>query len=286
MDHFFSQILRPVGHIFRTLSLSRNQKSPRQSNGFLQFLNEEDFCAFKSSVLAGMFVESLPRGIPTARPRQIAIPVDPLLSKLPPVDQAEYIRLANMFAYCEDRNKRNMGMSTFVKHLSMIHAFICRGDAFDALRGVVCGIEFGCSSLLVNTSRLKRLMVRSKSCMNGCFQKLGYNVCRPAHEIATLFTQIMPGYGFHVFTARQWCVRKANEASSLCFLPNIKVEIAAPDNAASPYAASPTEGNAEPEKDKSESPALLFDIRSLLNRQVPVADIQPKTCDSLPPLRC
>ena len=49
-----------------------------------------------------MFVEGLPRGIPTARPRQIAFPIDPLLSKLPPCDQAEYLRLANMFAFCED----------------------------------------------------------------------------------------------------------------------------------------------------------------------------------------
>ena len=99
----------------------------------------------------------------------------------------------------------------------------------------------------------------------------------------------------HIYTTESPCDAKLKgEVMScqqfyndlLCFLPNIKVEIAAPDNAASPYAASPAEGNAEPEKDKSESPALLFDIQSLLNRQVRVADIHRMTCDSLPPLRC
>ncbi|OHT09153.1 hypothetical protein TRFO_22073 [Tritrichomonas foetus] len=170
-----------------------------------------------------MYVESYP---PTLQRRTVPFPTDPCLYKLPPTDQAEYLHLMSIFAYSDDRNKRNMGMSTFIKHLSMIHAFVCRGDAFDSLRGLICGIEFGLNTFLINTGRLKKLMYRSKSCMNGCFQKLGYNVCRPAHDISTLFAQIIPGYASHMLTARQWCVRRASENSQLCFIPNIKVEIA------------------------------------------------------------
>ncbi|KAK8884405.1 hypothetical protein M9Y10_043515 [Tritrichomonas musculus] len=156
---------------------------------------------------------------------------DPLLYKLPISNQIEYFHLVNMFAYADDRNKRNLGMTTFIKHLSMIHAFVCRGDSYDALRGMLCGIEFGLNSFLINTGKMKKLMYRSKSCMNGCFQKLGYNVCRPPHDILTLFSQILPGIPSHLLTARQWCVRRASENSQLSFIPNIKVEIATPLNA-------------------------------------------------------
>lgn len=150
---------------------------------------------------------------------------DPMICKLPATDQAEYIHLMNLFAYSDDRNKRNLGMATFIKHLGMIHSFVCRGDSFDALRGMICGIEFGVNSFLINTSRLKKLMYRSKSCMNGCFQKLGYNVCKPSHDISTLFSQILPGVSSQFLTARQWCVRKAGENPKLSLIPNIKIEI-------------------------------------------------------------
>ena len=230
-----------------------------------------------------MFVEHFHRGLAGPSPRQLQFPVDPLLCKLPPSDQAEFFNLVNVFAYSDDRNKRNMGMSTFVKHLVMIYSFVCRGDSYDSLRGVVCGIEFGLNSFLINTSRLKHLMFRSKSCMNGCFQKLGYTVCRPAHEITSLFAQILPAYGSHFITARHWCVRRVTEASTLCFIPNIKIEIAVFDTPpASPVPACEEKGGDE----ATPSESFPFDIQALLNRQAPVADIHRMKGELLPPLRC
>lgn len=218
--------------------------------------------------------EPFPRGAPLKKsPVQFA--VDPLLCKLPPSDQAEFFNLVNIFAFADDRNKRNMGMSTFVKHLVMIHSFVCRGDAYDALRGVVCGIEFGLNSFLINTSRLKKLMFRSKSCMNGCFQKLGYTVCRPAHEITGLFAQILPTCSSQLITARHWCVRRVTETSMLCFIPNIKIEIALPETSSPPESPPP-----EP---KTKFP---FDIQDLLNHQAPVVAIHRMASELLPPLRC
>ncbi|OHT08393.1 hypothetical protein TRFO_23163 [Tritrichomonas foetus] len=204
-----------------------------------------------------MFFEHFPTRGSTPRNISTSYQNDPLIYKLCPSDQAEYMHLLNMFAFSNDRNKRNLGMPTFIKHLSMIHAFVCRGDAYDSLRGLVCGIEFGFSTFLINTGRLKKLMYRSKSCMNGCFQKLGYSVCRPAHDITTLFAQILPGFGGHMFTSRQWCVRKAGENSALCFIPNIKIEIAATAEKGSSIPSSPLlEGEENPESAQTQNNSL------------------------------
>jgi hypothetical protein len=167
-------------------------------------------------------------------PRLPSAAFNPLLCRLPLSDQSEYVYLASHFAASDDRNKRNLGLPTFVKHLGMIHSFVCRGDGYDALRGFLCGIEFGCNSFLVNTRQLKALMSRSKSCMNGCFQKLGYVVCRPARDIPTLFGQMLPNFACEVLTARQWCIRRAAGPSAVYFQPNLGLEIALEDEQTPP----------------------------------------------------
>jgi hypothetical protein len=155
-------------------------------------------------------------------------PRNTLFSQLSISDQAAFVNLMKHFASAVDRNKRNLGLSVFVKHLGMIHSFVCRGDAFDAVRGAICGIEFTPNSFLINTQRLKRLMARSKSSMNGCFQRLGYTVCRPARDLGEVLGEICPGYGPQRFFARQWCVRRAEESSAVSFAPNLAIEIAGP----------------------------------------------------------
>jgi hypothetical protein len=191
--------------------------------------------------------------------RPFNLPACTLISRLSPPDQADYLRLVHQFNSSEDRNKRNLGMSTFVKHLGMIHSFVCRGDSCDALRGAACGIEFAPNAFLINTRQLKKLMVRSKSCMNGCFQKLGYGVCRPARELQSVFAQILPGCSEQAFTARQWCVRKANDSHSISFTPNVQFDV-----------VSEREGghNEQVQNDG----AWLFDIRNLLNLEHPISD--------------
>jgi hypothetical protein len=167
-------------------------------------------------------------------PRLTSAAFNPLLCRLPLSDQSEYVHLASHFAASDDRNKRNLGLPTFIKHLGMIHSFVCRGDSYDALRGFLCGIEFGCNSLLVNTRQLKALMNRSKSCMNGCFQKLGYVVCRPACDILALLGQMLPTFACEVLTARQWCIRRASGPSAVYFQPNLGLEIALEEEQAPP----------------------------------------------------
>jgi hypothetical protein len=167
-----------------------------------------------------------------------------------------------------------LGLPTFVKHLRLIHTFVCRGDSFDALRGVVCGIEFGPNSFLVNTRQLKKLMFRSKSCMNGCFQRLGYAVCRPTCDIATLLGKVLPGWGSHLFIARQWCVRKAVDPHSASFTPNLACEIAADGD----------ELIAELPVGRDADCPFIFDIKNLLNHPAPGSDTQRMSAPG--PLAC
>jgi hypothetical protein len=163
-----------------------------------------------------------------ARPRfgSFAFQGNPLANQLSLSDQAELMHLVTHFASSDDRNKRNLGLSTFVKHLGLIHSFVCRGDSSDALRGAICGIEFADHSFLINTGQLKKLMFRSKSCMNGCFQRLGYSVCKPIKDLGSVFAQIFPQFNTQLFTSRQWCVRRAGASSIVSFSPNVTLEIA------------------------------------------------------------
>jgi hypothetical protein len=207
--------------------------------------------------------------------------LNPLLQQLSHADQADYLQLANFFAFCDDRNKRNLGMSTFAKHLDMIHSFVCRGDACDTIRGVVCGIEFGTNSFLLNTRELKRLMFRSKSCMNGCFQRLGYTVCRPSRDLPSLFAEIVPGCGSHFFTARQWCVRKAGAAAQVTFAPSTAVDFV---GSSEPEESAPPVQETRGKKFDAGS-AFLFDIHNLLNHPPPDAVIPRMAFAQLAPLR-
>ena len=208
---------------------------------------------------------------------------EPEFSKLNVSDRTEFFHLLNLFTFSEDRNKRNLGISTFIKHLQLIHNYICKGDMYDSLRGLICGIEFGNNSFIINTGKLKKLMCRSKSCMNGCFQKIGYTVCKPSQDISSLFSQFLPN-GSHILSARQWCVRKSTHMTSIFFSPNIKIEIATNLPASRPPNDNKLKGkkwvikdiettsdgrSSPPEFFEKEipNPLFLFDIQYLLNHQ-------------------
>ena len=152
---------------------------------------------------------------------------DPLISKLPLAEQMEFSRICSYFQLVDDRNKRNFGMSTFIKHLNLIHHFVVRDDGGDALRGLVCGVLFGNGFLLVNTDKLKRLTKRSKSCVNGCFQRLGFNVFRETQDLNGFFSKLLPDIDSQLINSRHWCIRKASDDAPICFIASIPLEISA-----------------------------------------------------------
>ena len=206
---------------------------------------------------------------------------DPLLMVLNQKDQEEYFRLSQFFTYCDDRNKRNLGMPTFVKHLNMIHKFICRGDQMDNLRGLICGLQFGKDSLLINTSRLKKFMGRSKSCMNGCFQKLGYISSKPSQDLSTLLCSLTPGFKCDLINPRNWCVRRASSTDTL-FTPNVAFEFAQPIaihciNHSKNNSCESEENNSQSSSSEDESSRVRFpfDIMDLLNHHRPSFVLPP-----------
>ncbi|KAK8870166.1 hypothetical protein M9Y10_008043 [Tritrichomonas musculus] len=223
---------------------------------------------------------------------------EPLICKLTAQEQTEFTKIATYFQLADDRNKRNFGMSTFIKHLNFIHNFVVRGktqnqkddvrihkfknalnmndncnyndDDFNntdnssgILRGIVCGILFGNGFLLVNTDKLKRLTKRSKSCVNGCFQKLGFGVYRSPQDLNGFFCEILPDilmgnksnshkssdstitnntspnfFDSNESSAitsmvhkwinpRHWCIRKASEDAPICFISDLPDDICA-----------------------------------------------------------
>ena len=132
---------------------------------------------------------------------------DPLVTALPFQDQCEFLRLTAYFKFASDRNKRNMALSTFQKHIQLIRSFVCRGDYLDFDRGLACGVEFGSNYMLVNTKRLKKFMGRSKSCLNGCFHKCGYAVARISSDDNQIIAEFSRRFGRPLPQPRQWCIR-------------------------------------------------------------------------------
>lgn len=132
---------------------------------------------------------------------------DPLVLQLSFPDQCEFLRLSTFFRYASDRNKRNMALSTFQKHIALIRTFVVRGDYTDFDRGLACGLQFGPNYMLVNTKRLKLFMGRSKSCLNGCFHKSGFNVTRISSEENRVISEFSRRFGKPLPFPRQWCIR-------------------------------------------------------------------------------
>lgn len=184
--------------------------------------------------------------------------VDFITSKLPPEEQQEFLYLRQMIASHEAKSKKHFGLSTFYEHLSLIHKFVVRGDKGDAYRGFVCGIHFGDGFLLINTTRLKKLICRSKSCVNGCFQKLGFSMGRSAgHNLNDFFQQILPNLSSSLINTRQWCMRTRGEDDSVSFAPSLSAKAMIP---------TPAEPEHRPEPVVETKP-FLYDITELLNRK-------------------
>jgi hypothetical protein len=178
-----------------------------------------------------------------------------LLALLSLEDRTEYEGLLNTIS--RDMQQKQTGIPSFINHLSLVHKFVRRGNAGDALRGLVCGVEFGPGFFFVHTTRLKKVLSRSKSCLNGCFQRVGYDVIRSSQEIVSLFGHLFPNVNPELFALRQWCVRLAREGTALSFTPSL------PESFCETLQTVPwVPHKSDP---KSHEKANFLDIRSLLN---------------------
>lgn len=200
--------------------------------------------------------------------------VDPLVSKLSASERSDLGRLNTFFRLTDDRNKRNFGMSTFIKHINMIHSFIVRGERNANIKGNICGILFGSGFLLVNTEKLKKLTRRSKSCVNGCFQRLGYGVIRIPLDLNGFFSKIFPDILPQLYNSRHWCIRKQAPNSLVSFVPHLPPDLCSSygfifseSYVKDSMVESDSSPPSEPESIQTQLPLpFLFDIKSLLNR--------------------
>lgn len=174
---------------------------------------------------------------------------DPYVVALTFPDQCEFLRLSAFFRFASDRNKRNLAISTFTKHLQMIRAFVMRGDYMDIDRGIAAGIQFGPDYMLVNTKRLKLFMGRSKSCINGCFQKMGYAFTRIGSDDNEILNDFQTRMHRQLPLPRQWCIRSLKQSEGTAETSSDEIEI---DSQSSETSMSIPE---------------FFDVKSLLNRR-------------------
>lgn len=193
---------------------------------------------------------------------QSLIQKDPLIGRMLVDDQNEYLQLYKCFQESEDKNKRNHGMDNFITHLLKVHQFINKKNGYDIFRGFVCGVEFGKGFIIVNTKRLKRLMSRSKSCVNGCIQKLGFEIVRNQKEVSKFFTSVLPGVEPQLCNSRQWCVRRRTKESPICFVSFLPSSIT--DKYGFP---PPCDSRIEEENEGTDPKEMvpIWDVRYLLN---------------------
>jgi hypothetical protein len=185
-------------------------------------------------------------------------PADCISQFLSADDRCAYRDLVVRFRAFIQTHKHSR-LPDFVDQLQSIHQFICRSQAAQSLRAMVCGVFFGPGFILVNTNRLKEILVRTKSGMNSCFQRLGYDVMRPSNEIVALFGQLLPDLDQRAFQLKQWCLRIETDDSKTKFPSHIPPAIAD----AFETERIPKGGDARHQEEKNISP---LDVRSLLNR--------------------
>jgi hypothetical protein len=180
-----------------------------------------------------------------------------LLDALPKEDHLDYLELSSKFRdFIQAR--RHSGAADFSEQLKSLHAFIAKSASNQSLRSMLCGIFFGRGFILVNTFRLKELLLRSKSGMNHCFQTLGYDVMRPSKDLDALFQMLLPTMDTRSFQLRQWCLRIETDNSRLTFPSQVPEGIAAT-----------FEAGRIPQKEDTFKTISPLDVRWLLNRKPP-----------------
>jgi hypothetical protein len=182
---------------------------------------------------------------------------NPIIEFLSKDDHTAFSALSSQFRNFL-HSRRHAGMAEFSAQLTALHTFICRSPTNQSLRAMACGIFFGRGFILVNTLRLKELLIRSKSGMNHCFQVLGYDVMRPSKDLQSLFQMLLPSLDEQAFQLRQWCLRIETDGSIATFMSHIPESIAASFEVGRIPARDPPVRDAAPE-----------DIRWLLNREPP-----------------
>jgi hypothetical protein len=140
-------------------------------------------------------------------------------------DKFLYVCLKSSVASKAAKSLRNLRLDTFSDTLDAIKTFICRNDKDDPLRGMVCGIFWLADGLAVNIHRLRQLVPKCKSSINGSLQKLGFTVNLGRSECAQTITAVFPVLKENNAEIRKWTIRKREGAHNIECPPCERFEI-------------------------------------------------------------
>jgi hypothetical protein len=131
----------------------------------------------------------------------------PFLWQLCEADRFLYVCLKSTVSSNAAKSPRNLRLNTFSENLEAIKTFVCRNDKDDSLRGMICGIYWLPDGLAINIHRLRQLVPKCKSSINGSLQKLGFTVNLGRSECAQAVTALFPLLKENA-ELRKWTIRK------------------------------------------------------------------------------
>ena len=123
-------------------------------------------------------------------------------------DLHQYTCLRIALTSSETKNQRNKRIATFTEAVEAVRAFAVRGDMYDKVRCLVCGIAWLPEGIAINTHQLKLLISRCKSSINGSLQKLGFTENLGRTAAANAIIAAYPFLKENQSELRKWSVRR------------------------------------------------------------------------------
>jgi hypothetical protein len=125
-------------------------------------------------------------------------------------DQQRLLELHTALSAPETRFNRNRQVATLQDQLRAIHSFCVRVDQDDWKRMIACGIGIlDRFTIALNPMRLGYLIGKSKSSVNGGFQKMRYAASIMNNDDAGRLQALLPCLKQWPAESRHWTIRKA-----------------------------------------------------------------------------
>jgi hypothetical protein len=114
--------------------------------------------------------------------------------------------------------KKNKRMEFFSEVMAQIHFFCLRGDTSDWKRCLVCGILWTGNGVAINIRKLKLLLDKSKSSINGSLQRIGLKKLPKQKSNMNLMIRFFPLLESNFQELREWTVREFyDRAKMVCY---------------------------------------------------------------------
>jgi hypothetical protein len=133
---------------------------------------------------------------------------------LGPDDQTAYRTMRDRLTEFAAKTKRARTNDSFCEILQQLKQFVCRGDAGDSIRGLVCGIVWLDDGIAINTHQFRLVSSKCKSSINAAFQGLGYGTTPSAAAISAELVRLFPFMQNNFALLRQWTIRQRVDAPS------------------------------------------------------------------------